>query len=85
MQKFLNAFSLFWMNNEDNLHIKTPYKRCTYFLGLFDGNKVKDWVQDQTTILQKKTTRWNDPIAKTDEDLWDDLISAFENAFAHTG
>jgi hypothetical protein len=44
MQKFLNAFSLFWMNNEENSHMKTPYKRCTYFLGLFDGNKVKDWV-----------------------------------------
>jgi hypothetical protein len=46
MQKFLNVFSLFWMNNEDNSHMKIPYKRCTYFLGLFDGNKVDDWVQD---------------------------------------
>jgi hypothetical protein len=51
MQKFLNVFSLFWMNNEENLHMKTPYKRCTYFLGLFDRNKVEDWVQDQTAIL----------------------------------
>jgi hypothetical protein len=50
-QKFLNMFSLFWMNNEDNSHMKIPYKRCTYFLGLFDGNKVDDWVQDQTAIL----------------------------------
>jgi hypothetical protein len=41
-QKFLNVFSLFWMNNEDNSHMKTLYKRCTYFLGLFDGNKVED-------------------------------------------
>jgi hypothetical protein len=55
-QKFLNAFSLFWMNNEDNLYIKTLYKRCTYFLELFNGNKVEDWVQDQTTILWEKTT-----------------------------
>jgi hypothetical protein len=43
-QKFLNTFSLFWMNNKENSHMKTPYKRCTYFLGLFDGNKVEDWV-----------------------------------------
>jgi hypothetical protein len=50
-QKFLNVFSLFWMNNKDNSHMKIPYKRCTYFLGLFDGNKVNDWVQDQTAIL----------------------------------
>jgi hypothetical protein len=46
MQKFLNTFSLFWMNNEENSHMKTPYKRCTYFLELFDGTKVEDWVQD---------------------------------------
>jgi hypothetical protein len=85
MQKFLNAFSLFWMNNKENSHIKTPYKRCTYFLGLFDGNKVEDWVQDQTAILWEKTTRRSDPITKTDEDLWDNLINAFKNAFAHTG
>jgi hypothetical protein len=57
------------MNNEENSHMKTPYKRCTYFLGLFDGNKVEDWVQDQTVILWEKTTCLSDPIAKTDEDL----------------
>jgi hypothetical protein len=68
-QKFLNMFSLFWMNNEDNSHMKIPYKRCTYFLGLFDGNKVDDWVQDQTTILQEKTTCQSDPITKRDENL----------------
>jgi hypothetical protein len=73
------------MNNKDNLHMKIPYKRCTYFLVLFDGNKVDDWVQDQTAILQKKTTYWSNPITKEDENLWLDLISAFENAFAHTG
>jgi hypothetical protein len=73
------------MNNEENSHMKTPYKRCTYFLGLFDGNKVEDWVQDQTTILWEKTTHRSNPIAKTDKDLWEDLINAFENAFAHMG
>jgi hypothetical protein len=30
-------------------------------------------------------TRRSDPIAKTDEDLWEDLINTFKNAFAHTG
>jgi hypothetical protein len=77
-------FSLFWMNNEDNSHMKIPYKRCTYFLGLFDGNKVNDWVQDQTAILREKTTCRSDPITKGDENLWLDLINTFKNAFAHT-
>jgi hypothetical protein len=54
--KFINAFTLFQINNEDNSHMKNPYKRCTYFLGLFDGDKVDDWVEEQTNILQEKTT-----------------------------
>jgi hypothetical protein len=50
-QCFLNAFELFWMNNEDNSHMKNPYKCCTYFLGLLNGEKVDDWAEDQTKIL----------------------------------
>jgi hypothetical protein len=54
--KFINAFALFQMNNEDYSHMKNQYKRCTYFLGLFDGDKVDDWVEEQTDIFQEKTT-----------------------------
>jgi hypothetical protein len=50
-QKFMNAFDLFWMNNEDNSHMKNPYKRCTYFLGLLEGTKVDNWVVKQTNSL----------------------------------
>ena len=67
--KFINAFTLFQINNEDNSHMKNPYKRCTYFLGLFDGDKVDDWVEEQTNILQEKTTWRSDPIAKSNETL----------------
>ena len=84
-QKFINAFSLFWMNNEDNSHMKNPYKRCTYFLGLFSGDKVDDWVQDQTEQLREKTTRNLGRIGKDQEELWIELTTAFSNAFAHTG
>ena len=83
--KFLNAFGLFHMNNEDNSHMKNPYKRCTYFLGLLDGEKVDDWVEEQTDILREKTTRNSDKIGKDQESLWDDLMESFYNAFAHTG
>ena len=84
-EKFMNAFDLFWMSNEENSHMKNPYKRCTYFLGLFEGPKVEDWVVDQTDILRNKTTRTSDPVAKNDNDLWEDLKDAFKGAFAHTG
>ena len=81
----MNSFDLFWMNNEDNSHMKNPYKRCTYFLGLFEGPKVEDWVVDQTDILRHKTTRLSDQVSKTDKSLWEDLKDAFINAFAYTG
>jgi len=84
-QKFLSAFNLFWMNNEDNSHMRNPYKRSTYFLGLFNGAKVDDWVEDQIEQLRNKTTRRSDPIAKSDETLWIDLVDSFGQAFAHTG
>jgi hypothetical protein len=84
-QKFMNAFDLFWMNNEDNSHMKNPYKRCTYFLGLLDGPKVEDWVINQTETLREKTNRSNNPIDKNKEVLWDELKDDFVNAYAHTG
>jgi hypothetical protein len=84
-QKFMNAFDLFWMNNEDNSHIKNPYKWCTYFLGLLEGTKVNDWVVKQTNSLRKRTTWAVNKIAKSDEALWEDLKDDFTNAFSHTG
>jgi hypothetical protein len=73
------------MNNEDNPHMKSPYKRSTFFLGLFSGGKVDDWVEDQTEQLRYKTTRRSDRISKGDDILWSDLIEAFERAYAYTG
>ena len=84
-QTFMNAFDLFWMTNEDNTAMKIPYRRCTFFLGLLQGPRVEDWVVEQAKELRSKTSRCSDPIAKNDEDLWEDLKQAFENNYAHTG
>ena|ERR1700691_3297091 len=84
-EKFLTDFELFWMNNEENSHMKNPYKRCTYFLGLCSGVHVEDWVFQQIKELKDKTTRRSDPIPKDKEELWQDLIQNFANAFTWTG
>src|SRR5712672_4216935 len=78
-QTFMNAFDLFWMTNEDNTAMKIPYRRCTFFLGLLQGPRVEDWVVEQAKELRSKTSRRSDPIAKNDEDLWEDLKQAFVN------
>ena len=82
---FMNAFDLFWMTNEESAIMKNPYRRCTLFLGLLKGTKVKDWVNNQAIQLRKKVNRKSDLIAKTDDSLWEDLKKAFEDNFAYTG
>ena len=81
---FANAFELFWMTNDENSTMKIPYKRCTYFLGLLGGTKVDDWVIDQARILHNKVTRQDNRIARTEETLWNDLQTAFDQAFTNT-
>jgi Retrotransposon gag protein len=84
-QTFMNTFNLFWMTNEESAVMKTPYRRCTLFLGLLKGTKVEDWVNDQAIQLREKVTRKSDPIAKTEEVLWDDLKEAFTNNYTYIG
>jgi hypothetical protein len=84
-QTFMNAFDLYWMTNEESSVMRIPYRRCTLFLGLLQGPKVEDWVVEQAKELRHKVNRLSDPIAKTEEELWEDLKSAFESAYAHTG
>ena len=84
-KQFLVEFELFWMNNEENLHMKNPYKRSTYFLSLCAGEQVEDWVIQQVRELKEKMTRQSDLITKTEEELWKDLIKNFVNAYTWTG
>ena len=82
---FMNAFDLFWITNEESAIMKNPYQRCTLFLGLLKGTKVEDWVNNQAVQLREKVNRKSDPIAKTEESLWEDLKEAFEDNYAYTG
>jgi hypothetical protein len=84
-QTFMNAFDLFWMSNDKSSTMKTPYKCCTYFLGLINGPKVEDWINDQVIALREKVTCRSDPIGKGEESLWQDLRDAFANIYAFTG
>ena len=65
--------------------MKNPYKRSTYFLSLCAGEQVEDWVIQQVRELKEKMIRRSDPIAKTEEELWKDLIKNFVNAYTWTG
>jgi hypothetical protein len=56
-QTFMNAFDLYWMTNEESSLMRTPYRRCTFFLGLLEGPKVEDWVVEQAKELREKVNR----------------------------
>src|SRR5712671_4523389 len=50
-----------------------------------DSSKDESLTHSMAKELRSKTSRRSDPIAKNDEDLWEDLKQAFENNYAHTG
>jgi hypothetical protein len=61
-----------------------PYFRTMYILSLMKGPNIDDWAHDQVVALRTKTTRANNPLDRTNEDLWNDFDTAFTNAFTDT-
>jgi hypothetical protein len=84
---FLREFRIYQMLNKDTREMELPYYRVLLALGYIRGCKsriwVGDWVDKQLTALTNKVTGEMSTVA-TDEQLWDDFVSAFERAFTST-
>ena len=48
------------------------------------GPHINDWVNDRVTILRESSTRQQNPIPRNNEQHWNDLKTAFENAYTDT-
>jgi len=77
-RKFINNFDLWKLINRHNDVMKKPLSRIVTLLSYMDGDKVDAWKEEQMHILEKAA---NDGVQETDEDLWDDFIGRFRNAF----
>jgi len=78
--KFINNFDLWKLINRHNDVMKKPLSRVVTLLSYMDGDKVDAWKEEQMHILEKAA---NDRVQETDEDLWEDFIGRFRNAFTN--
>jgi len=79
-RKFINNFDLWRLLNANNDTMKKPLSRVVTLLSYMDGDKVDAWKEEQMHILEKAA---NDGVQDTDEDLWNDFIGRFRNAFTN--
>ena len=64
--------------------IAMPYFHGMYFLLQIKGPLVNDWKNDQVEDLRTKTTRVQNPIARIEPALWNELEVAFMTTFTNT-
>ena len=79
-RKFINNFDLWRLLNQNNDTMKKPLSQVITLLSYMDGDKVDTWKEEQMHILEKAA---NDRVQETDEDLWNDFIGRFKNAFTN--
>jgi len=64
--------------------MSNPYLHAMYFLSLIKGPLVNDWVNDQVTDLRNKVVHIVNPIAWTEDVLWNNVRDTFIAAYADT-
>ena len=62
----------------------TPYYRVMQHLSLIKGPLVDDWKQEQITTLVGKINDATNPIGRDQEVLWNEYLTAFNDAFTDT-
>jgi len=48
---FLSDFNTYWILNNNNVSMKVPYQRVALCLGFLEGDKVREWKDDQLRKL----------------------------------
>lgn len=77
--RFLTQFKRFMLMNDGAMISCNPIKRCTYFLSLIEGSKVKGWTNCSYEWLDKvQNNRALIPFSMT---AWEVLERDFKNAF----
>ena len=64
--------------------MSNPFSRVIHALSYMRGPNIDAWVDAQETALEAKTTRTTNPIAETDEVLWNEFETAFKAMWKDT-
>jgi hypothetical protein len=85
--KFMHQFTLWKRLNGNKRIMKIPAERVALALTLIEGERVDNWVMQQTQILIAKVDGTHFKRATHtiyDEDVWEDFTENFLRAFVHT-
>jgi len=83
-ETFMQQFDIYWGLNNNHEVMSNPYLYTMYFLSLIKGPLVNDWVNDCVTDLRNKVVCTVNPIAWTEDVLWNDIRDTFIAAYADT-
>src|SRR6266702_2107334 len=64
--------------------MSNPFSRVIHTLSYMRGPNIDAWVDAQETALEAKTTHATNPIAETNEVLWNEFETAFKAAWKDT-
>jgi len=78
--KFLLNWDLWHAVNQNNDTMKRPFSRIVTMLSYMDGTRVDAWKAEQLLKLKEEV---DDGTPETNEDLWDNYIERFRNAFTN--
>ena len=79
-QCFMVNFDLFKAINWNNDTMKRPFNRVITMLSYMDGTKVDAWKEEQLKLLMEEM---EDGTLETDENLWDDFLECFKQAYTN--
>jgi len=80
-ETFMQQFDIHWGLNDNHEVMSNPYLCAMYFLSLIKGPLVNNWVNNQVTDLRNKVVHTVNPIAQTEDVLWNNIRDAFIAAY----
>jgi hypothetical protein len=85
VDNFWRAFKIYHILNKESDTIKRPFNRTALALSFIAGPNVDDWSKHQLDQLEEKISTTNPQrYAETDERLWTEFETDFQNAFQDT-
>jgi hypothetical protein len=82
---FWRAFKIYRILNKESNAIKKPFNQTALTLSFIAGPNVDDWSEHQLDVLEEKISTTNPQrYAETDERLWTEFETDFQNAFQDT-
>ncbi len=80
VELFMGEFKCYWKLNKNKAEMKEPYSQVLMALTYFKGERVQDWIDAQSELLEIRAAKFGG-----DHDyIWNEFRTSFESAFIST-